>query len=427
MPECAINSLRVHLRHIKVSLIYLAIWELSLSSLAIASQAKLAQSSLTSDQSVSYLNTVEDLLLWREDCKVAEGCRKLGGSGRWLRFSVYRCEKVELIMGNVSMMKASIQGGRMNAIRTKILCTLVMILAITIVALSPKRADGQAIPTTNRGWIGLKSGTQPPPGQYVTFLVWNYNYDTLVTNDGTQITSASGSVNQLVPAFGYAYVSGLKILGGNYSAQWYLPLANTAIDFPRLNASTDWGGSDMYIQPIQLGWHYKHADLVAGYALYMPTGRFTAGSFNNTGLGQWSNEFSGGFTVYPSSSQIIHLSTLVQYYIESGKRGSDQKVGDSLQLQGGAGVGFKDGLINAGMAYLTQWKVTEDRVPSNLPAFRGKDRYLGFGPEFNTVLPISEKTPVFAKFRYIFETGNRVATQGDILFFALTIAIPSKK
>jgi hypothetical protein len=101
MPECAINSLRVHPRHIKVSLIYLAIWELSLSSLAIASQAKLAQSSLTSDQSLSYLNTVEDLLLWREDCKVAEGCRKVGGSGRWLRFSVYRCEKVELIMGNV--------------------------------------------------------------------------------------------------------------------------------------------------------------------------------------------------------------------------------------------------------------------------------------------------------------------------------------
>ncbi len=306
--------------------------------------------------------------------------------------------------------------------------TLVMLLVITIVALSPMRADGQQIPTTNKGWLGLNSGTQPAPGHYVTFLLWNYNYDTLVTSNGTQIGDRGlGSVNQMVPAFGYTYVSELKILGGNYSASWYLPLASTAIDFPRLNASTNWGTSDMYIQPIQLGWHYKHADLVAGYALYMPTGRFNPNSFNNTGLGQWSNEFSGGFTLYPSEKKIINLATLVQYYVESGKRGSQQKVGDSLQLQGGAGVGFKDGLINGGVAYYTQWKITEDRIPSDLPAFRGKNRYLGFGPEFNTILPISEKTPVFATFRYIFETGNRVATQGDTLFFRLTIVIPTKK
>jgi hypothetical protein len=167
--------------------------------------------------------------------------------------------------------------------------------------------------------------------------------------------------------------------------------------------------------------------LLAGYALYMPTGRYDPGSGNSTGLGQWSNEFSAGFTVYPNEKKRFHLATLVQYYIESGKENSDQRVGDCLQLQGGAGMGFKDGLINAGMAYNTQWKVTEDRVPNPLPAFRGKSRYLGFGPEFNTVLPISERTPVFATFRYIFETGNRVATQGNLLFFSVSIVMPTKK
>jgi hypothetical protein len=363
------------------------------------------------------------------------------------------------------MIKASLQGGMMNTIRAKIWrlslldegCsyhtsfwrwssgighatptpararaavsfTLLMLLVIAIVTLSPRSAAGQGIPTTNKGWIGLKSGTQPPPGQYITFLYLNYNFDTLKTNDGTQIGGrGSGSVNQSIPAFGYSYVSELKILGANYSATWALPLANTAIDFPILTASTDWGPSDMYLQPIQLGWHLKNADMVVGYALYMPTGRFVPGSGNNTGLGQWSNEFSAGFTLYPSEKKTFHLATLAQYYIESGKRNSDQRVGDALQLQGGAGMGFKGGLINAGMAYYTQWKVTEDRIPSNLLAFRGKHRYLGFGPEFNTVLPISEKTPVFATFRYIFETGNRVAMQGNLLFFSLSVAIPTKK
>jgi hypothetical protein len=307
-----------------------------------------------------------------------------------------------------------------------ILFTLVILLVIAIV--SPRAAVAQALPTTNKGWIGLKSGTQPSPGQYVTFLIWIYNFDTLKTNNGTQIGGRGrGSINQLVPAIAYSYVSEKKILGANYSAMWALPLANTAIDFPRLDFPTDWGASDMYLQPIQLGWHLKNADLVAGYALYMPTGRFIPGSVNNTGLGQWSNEFSAGFTVYPNEKKSFHLATLVQYYIQSGKENSDQRVGDSLQLQGGAGVAFKEGLINAGMVYYTQWKMTEDRIPSELPAFRGKNRYLGLGPEFNTVLPISRQTPVFAAFRYLFETGNRVATQGNTLFFSLTVAIPTRR
>jgi hypothetical protein len=309
-----------------------------------------------------------------------------------------------------------------------ILFAPVILLVIAIIALSPQMAAAQAVPTTNKGWIGLKSGTQPPPGLYFSTLIWNYRFDELRTNDGTQIGGRGrGSINQYVPAFVVTYVSEWKILGGNYSATWAPTFANTAIDFPRLDFRTGWGPSDMYFQPIELGWHLKNADLIAGYGLYVPTGRFNSRSFNNTGLGQWSNEFSAGFTIYPNEKKRFNVATLVQYYIESGKENSNQKVGDTLQLQGGAGVAFKEGLINAGMAYYTQWKVTEDRVPSELLAFRGKDRYLGFGPEFNTVLPISRETPVFAAFRYIFETGNRVATQGDVLFFSLTVVIPTKR
>jgi hypothetical protein len=301
---------------------------------------------------------------------------------------------------------------------------LITLLAIAFVTLTPPAAVAQAIPTTNRGWIGLKSGTQPPPGIYIGALYWNYNFDTLKTNDGTTITG-EGNVNQSVPGMMFIFVSQKKILGANYSGTYALPLANTAINFPNLDFPTDWGASDVYFQPFQLGWHLNQADFLVGYAIYLPTGRFNPDSFNNTGLGQVSNEFSFGFTVYPDERKRFHMATITQYYLSSGKKRSEQKVGDTLQLQGGAGVAFKDGLINAGMAYYTQWKITEDRIPSNLPAFRGKDRYLGFGPEFNTILPISEKTPVFATFRYLFETGNRVATQGNMLFFSLVFSIPT--
>jgi hypothetical protein len=97
-----------------------------------------------------------------------------------------------------------------------------------------------------------------------------------------------------------------------------------------------------------------------------------------------------------------------------------------LTLEGGAGVALKRGLMNAGLAYYTQWKMTEDRIPSSLPAFRGKHRYIGLGPEFNNTWLIKERTPLVLTFRYFFETGNRVATQGNALVFALTVVIPGK-
>jgi hypothetical protein len=82
--------------------------------------------------------------------------------------------------------------------RSSILLASVILPVIAIV--SSQLAMAQAVLTTNRGWIGLKSGTQSPPGFYFTTLLWFYSFDQL----------------------------------------------------------------------IQLGWHLKNADLVAGYGLYVP-------------------------------------------------------------------------------------------------------------------------------------------------------------
>jgi hypothetical protein len=71
---------------------------------------------------------------------------------------------------------------------------LITLLAITVVALSPQRAAAQGLPTTIKGDVGLKSGSQPPPGLYITNLVFNYNFDTLRTNDGDKI-EGSTSIN----------------------------------------------------------------------------------------------------------------------------------------------------------------------------------------------------------------------------------------
>ncbi|MBO0720135.1 MAG: transporter [Blastocatellia bacterium] len=285
-------------------------------------------------------------------------------------------------------------------------------------------AVAQGLPSTLRGDTGLQAGTQPPPGLYITTIGYNYNFDTLVTNDGRKI-EGSGSINQSFVGLAAYYVSEKKILGAHYGASYVLPIISVAIDTPRLDLQSRWSTSDVYFLPIQLGWQFKQADLIAGYGLFVPSGRFSPGASDNTGFGQWSHEFNFGFTAYPNEKKSFNLATLVSYDIQSTKKGG-QKVGDVLTLEGGVGVAFKSGLLNTGLAYYTQWKMTEDRIPSSLPAFRGKHRYIGLGPEFNYTWLIKQKTPMTLLFRYFFETENRVATQGNALLIGVTFAVPGK-
>ena len=299
---------------------------------------------------------------------------------------------------------------------------LVLLVMMAIAVFFSQPAAAQGLPSTVRGDFGLQAGTLPPPGIYVVNLVFNYNFDTLRTNDGRKI-EGTGSINQTFYGLGFTYVSEKKLLGGNYSATFVMPLVSLAIDTPRLDFSSRWS---VYFQPISLGWHFKQADLVAGYGLFVPSGRFTPGGTENTGLGHWGNEFTFGFTVYPNEKRSIHLATIASYDIQSEKQGGGQKVGNVLTLEGGAGIALRGGLMNLGPVYYAQWKMTEDRTPSDLPAFRGKHRYIGLGPEFNNTWLIKKEMPLVLTFRYFFETGNRVATQGNTLVFSLTIAIPSK-
>ena len=253
------------------------------------------------------------------------------------------------------------------AITSSALVLLVM-MAVTVFLSQPATAQG--LPSTVRGDIGLKAGTLPPPGIYVVNLVYNYNFDTLRTNDGGKI-EGTGSIKHTSYGLGFTYVSKKKILGGNYSASFVMPVVNLIIDTPRLDITSRWSASDVYFQPISLGWHVKRADFLVGCSLYVPSGRFIPGGSDNTGFGQWCNEFTFGFTVYPNEKRSIHLSTLASYDIQSEKKGRGQKVGNVMTLEGGAGLAFRDGMMNTGLVYYIQWKMTEDQTPSTLPAFHG--------------------------------------------------------
>ena len=190
------------------------------------------------------------------------------------------------------------------------------------------------------GGMGLQSGTQTPANT-LSVYVPGYLYDACSLRDARGDESiANPDITMFITGVGANYVSDFKILGANYGATILLAFASNTIQGNTLDATNSLAFTDMYVQPIQLGWHKKRADFVFSYQLYLPTGKFTAGASDNAGLGMLINEFSAGTTVFFNDKKTFHFSALASYEINGKKKDTDIKTGDILSVEGGLGKTF---------------------------------------------------------------------------------------
>lgn len=297
-------------------------------------------------------------------------------------------------------------------------------------ALIPAAASAQLNGHNFRGDYGLSSGTQPPAGWWLSMLYALYDTDTVRNKNGDRIRfdperRGSLSASGIIP---YAWwVSEKQMLGGTYSFSVAPSLTNAKLEAPifGLDQETSYDLGDLYIQPINLGWHQERADYTAGLGLYVPIGRYTDGADNNTGLGMWSYEVFAGATWYLDAARSWNLALTAFWETHSEKEDSDQKVGDLLTLEGGFGKSFVDGAINVGVAYYGQWKLSRDDFGFRLPIGSnvGKHQVFGLGPEI--VFPIAAKQKLIALLtaRYLFEFDAESTTEGDTLFVGLTFPV----
>jgi hypothetical protein len=293
------------------------------------------------------------------------------------------------------------------------------------------------------GDMGVKSGTQPEPGVYVANVYYRYFADSIKGPDGQALvldptSSGSQTIQAAVPLA--IYVSPKKILGAHYGMMAVMPFANGSLEAPGLGLSekASAGPSDLYVMPVQLGWHTKRADAVAGVAFFAPTGRHTAGASDNLGKGMWSYELSGGTTVYFDKQRSWSFATTGFWETHSTKEGevrvqnmtiSDVKVGQLLTLEGGIGKSFLHGAASIGAAYYAQWKLTADQmtVSPSVPQLSGipaKHRVFGLGPD--VTIPIATKTRLISliNVRYLWEAGAEIKTEGQSLLVTATFPVP---
>ena len=314
----------------------------------------------------------------------------------------------------------------------KSLCASV---AMGVITLCSTPVDAQMFGHNALGDFGVLSGSQPAPGFYAAGLFFSYDSDQVLDRDGNPVSllpaadPSTVGFNALVALLWW--VSDFQILGANYGIIAAPALANGRLEAPALDRTLDvgWGLGDLYLQPVNLGWHLDQADFTAGLGLFAPIGRYDIDAADNTGLGMWTFEVSAGASIFFDEAKSWHLATMAFYETHTSKKDSDARVGDILTLEGGVGKSLMEGGLTVGAAYYAQWKVTADDFgldftpPGGTQV--GKHRVFGFGPDVTVALASDTRLRALLNARFIWEFGARTHTDGQTLLITATFPIPS--
>jgi hypothetical protein len=264
------------------------------------------------------------------------------------------------------------------------------------------------------GLMATNSGVLPPPGLTYANYFMDYSFDQFKTAKGDTIFE-QGHAAVFADINVFIYVTKLKFLGANYGLMAGLPFSNSSISSVTLGAIAGGGGfADSFYQPVLLGWHLKRADIQAGYAFFAPTGRFTPGATDNTGMGHWTNAPTAGETFYLTKNRATSLSAYQFYEFHTTQQGTNIHAGQTFNLDYSLMQILpltKDmhTLLQFGLVGYGQWQTSDNSGPGIDPAHPGHYKVNGLGGAANVILPAKHVAVGFKLFK---EFSNSSTVQG---------------
>jgi hypothetical protein len=292
---------------------------------------------------------------------------------------------------------------------------LLLLLIISLPAMAQER--GQYLP----GFSGLNSGIQAPEGPTYANLFYWYPTSSF-KNQGGNKAAINFNLDLLVDFNVLAYTTKAKFLGAKYGASVGVPIVNNAIDLPRLNLATSPVGiGDTYIEPINLGWSVKKANIKLAYGFVAPTGKYDSNGNDTTTTDYWGHEITFATTAYLDKTKLTQVSFSSNWEFHQKKRHEDLKVGNNLTLEAGVGKLFlKNGgkqLIQFGGVGYAEFQLSDDSGTA-VPVLtqHNKDRVFAIGPEMGVIWPAKKLNFLV---RVLPEFGARNRTQGVTVVFAI--------
>ena len=291
---------------------------------------------------------------------------------------------------------------------------------------------GQWVP----GQFGLNAGVIPDPGFTYANLALNYSASQLNNSGGNSIPGINGTYSFWVDENIIYYVPKHKFLGGYFMPYVALNYASGEVvaNITGTNLSTGGGGSgfaDMYVQPLNLGWHLKRTDFNVGYAFSAPTGRFTQGASDNVGSGYWGNNITSGTTFYITKNKATSANLTTDWEIHGQKSGTNITPGQAFTIEWGLGQILplkKDfsRLLQLGFVGYDQWQVSHSSgsLGPGIPEFSIPFYSVhAIGVQADFILPAKNLS---AFFKYYDEYHAIARPQGRTIVFGFswTLRIP---
>jgi len=307
------------------------------------------------------------------------------------------------------------------------------VLVCALPALAQQK--GQWVP----GQFGLNAGVIPDPGITYANLAVNYSASQLNDSNGSKLLqNVTGTYSFWADENILYYVPKHKILGGYFMPYISINVANGSLvaDITGTNLNANGGGSgfaDTYVQPLNMGWHLKRADVNVGYSFTAPTGRYTAGASDNVGSGYWGNNITSGTTFYITKNKGTSANLATDWEIHGQKTVASALTGQLSKITPGQaftdewGIGQvlplkKDmsQLAQLGLVAYDQWQVSSNGgnylvagkpVPASLVPYYSVHA-LGF--QANYILPAKD---IALFFKYYDEYSAKARVEGRTIVF----------
>jgi hypothetical protein len=302
-----------------------------------------------------------------------------------------------------------------NARRTAAGGALMTVLFTTAFARAQQVDVGHKIP----GTLGLRAGTQQGEGVYVGARAVAFVAKQLVDRHGTPLPVGL-DLTAFAAGVGVAATFELEPLSTYVTSSIGGSAAHATASTERPEASIDRAGlGDLFVQPLALGWRLPHADVVASYAFYAPTGASAPGGNDGVGRGHWTHQPALGGAIYFDRQKTWFVSALAGVDINTRKRGIDITRGSTVQVQGGLGTTLRR-FFDVGFAYYALWQVTDDSGTELPAAVRGaRDRTYGFGPELGLLVPSIRSRLTL---RWVHDFASESRPLGQLFLFGVSTA-----
>jgi hypothetical protein len=325
-------------------------------------------------------------------------------------------------------------------------CIRFLVIVVALLLGGSRPIAAQQKPQWMPGQYGLNAGILPSPGFTYANITINYNAGAFNGPNGNAIP-VIGTYNVWAVENIFFWVADQKVLGGNLGSYVMFPTPATGSldaditdrNFPNLSASVGGAGlADLFLQPVNLGWHLSRADLQVMEGLMIPTGRYSPGATNNVGTGYLGNHLQTGTTFYITKNKGTSANLFTDWEVHGARQGTNNtsmKPGQAFTDEWGLGQVLplkkdQSQLLQLGGIGYDQWQITDDVGSVPLGPLIVDARMLphysvhAAGGEATYIVPAANLT---LNFKYEHEYSAHSHTRGNTIVFGGTWAWPHPK